>query len=155
MSTHQLSLSEGDIISYVHSVCNSFLLMADKKHIQFSFFSGIDTFSMAFDADKVGKIVMNLLSNAFKFTPEGGRVTVMIEHVAGTPDILEIKIADTGIGISDVDKEHIFERFYQGSKKEGSTGLGLAIADSICRLQHLNIKYYFEQNEHCFEISQS
>ena len=46
MSTHQLSLSEGDIISYVHSVCNSFLLMADKKHIQFSFFSGIDTFSM-------------------------------------------------------------------------------------------------------------
>ena len=60
MSTHQLSLSEGDIISYVHSVCNSFLLMADKKHIQFSFFSGIDTFSMAFDADKVGKIVMNL-----------------------------------------------------------------------------------------------
>ena len=47
MSTHQLSLSEGDIISYVHSVCNSFLLMADKKHIQFSFFSGIDTFSVA------------------------------------------------------------------------------------------------------------
>ena len=44
--------------------------MADKKHIQFSFFSGIDTFSMAFDADKVGKIVMNLLSNAFKFTPK-------------------------------------------------------------------------------------
>ena len=37
-------------------------------------------------------------------------------------------------------------------KKEGSTGLGLAIADSICRLQHLNIRYYFEQEEHCFEI---
>ena len=130
MSTHQLSLSEGDIISYVHSVCNSFLLMADKKHIQFSFFSGIDTFSMAFDADKVGKIVMNLLSNAFKFTPEGGRVTVMIEHVAGTPDILEIKIADTGIGISDVDKEHIFERFYQAGHKgvEETTGNGIGLS---------------------------
>ena len=51
-----------------------------------------------------------------------------------------------------IDEEHIFERFYQGSKKEGSTGLGLAIADSICRLQHLNIRYYFEQEEHCFEI---
>ena len=51
-----------------------------------------------------------------------------------------------------LDEEHIFERFYQGSKKEGSTGLGLAIADSICRLQHLNIRYYFEQEEHCFEI---
>ena len=130
MSTHQLSLSEGDIISYVHSVCNSFLLMADKKHIQFSFFSGIDTFSMAFDADKVGKIVMNLLSNAFKFTPEGGRVTVMIEHVAGTPDMLEIKIADTGIGISDVDKEHIFERFYQADHKgvEETTGNGIGLS---------------------------
>ena len=130
MSTHQLSLSEGDIISYVHSVCNSFLLMADKKHIQFSFFSGIDTFSMAFDADKVGKIVMNLLSNAFKFTPEGGRVTVMIEHVTGTPDTLEIKIADTGIGISDVDKEHIFDRFYQADHKgvEETTGNGIGLS---------------------------
>lgn len=146
MSTHQLSLSEGDIISYVHSVCNSFLLMADKKHIQFSFFSGIDTFSMAFDADKVGKIVMNLLSNAFKFTPEGGRVTVMIEHVTGTPDILEIKIADTGIGISDVDKEHIFERFYQANHKgvEETTGngIGLSLVRDFVTLHEGEVKVF-------------
>lgn len=146
MSTHQLSLSEGDIISYVHSVCNSFLLMADKKHIQFSFFSGIDTFSMAFDADKVGKIVMNLLSNAFKFTPEGGRVTVMIEHVAGTPDILEIKIADTGIGISDVDKEHIFERFYQaghkGVEETTGNGIGLSLVRDFVTLHEGEVKVF-------------
>ena len=42
--------------------------------------------------------------------------------------------------------------FYQGSKKEGSTGLGLAIADSICKLQHLTLRYYFEKDEHCFEL---
>lgn len=146
MSTHQLSLSEGDIISYVHSVCNSFLLMADKKHIQFSFFSGIDTFSMAFDADKVGKIVMNLLSNAFKFTPEGGRVTVMIEHVTGTPDILEIKIADTGIGISDVDKEHIFERFYQadhkGVEETTGNGIGLSLVRDFVTLHEGEVKVF-------------
>ena len=146
MSTHQLSLSEGDIISYVHSVCNSFLLMADKKHIQFSFFSGIDTFSMAFDADKVGKIVKNLLSNAFKFTPEGGRVTVMIEHVAGTPDILEIKIADTGIGISDVDKEHIFERFYQaghkGVEETTGNGIGLSLVRDFVTLHEGEVKVF-------------
>ena len=146
MSTHQLSLSEGDIISYVHSVCNSFLLMADKKHIQFSFFSGIDSFSMAFDADKVGKIVMNLLSNAFKFTPEGGRVTVMIEHVAGTPDILEIKIADTGIGISDVDKEHIFERFYQaghkGVEETTGNGIGLSLVRDFVTLHEGEVKVF-------------
>ena len=146
MSTHQLSLSEGDIISYVHSVCNSFLLMADKKHIQFSFFSGIDTFSMAFDADKVGKIVMNLLSNAFKFTPEGGRVTVMIEHVTGTPDTLEIKIADTGIGISDVDKEHIFERFYQaghkGVEETTGNGIGLSLVRDFVTLHEGEVKVF-------------
>ena len=146
MSTHQLSLSEGDIISYVHSVCNSFLLMADKKHIQFSFFSGIDTFSMAFDADKVGKIVMNLLSNAFKFTPEGGRVTVMIEHVAGTPDMLEIKIADTGIGISEVDKEHIFERFYQaghkGVEETTGNGIGLSLVRDFVTLHEGEVKVF-------------
>ena len=146
MSTHQLSLSEGDIISYVHSVCNSFLLMADKKHIQFSFFSGIDTFSMAFDADKVGKIVMNLLSNAFKFTPEGGRVTVMIEHVTGTPDTLEIKIADTGIGISDVDKEHIFDRFYQadhkGVEETTGNGIGLSLVRDFVTLHEGEVKVF-------------
>ena len=146
MSTHQLSLSEGDIISYVHSVCNSFLLMADKKHIQFSFFSGIDTFSMAFDADQVGQIVMNLLSNAFTFTPEGGRVTVMIEHVAGTPDILEIKIADTGIGISDVDKEHIFERFYQaghkGVEETTGNGIGLSLVRDFVTLHEGEVKVF-------------
>ena len=143
MSTHQLSLSEGDIISYVHSVCNSFLLMADKKHIQFSFFSGIDTFSMAFDADKVGKIVMNLLSNAFKFTPEGGRVTVMIEHVTGTPDTLEIKIADTGIGISDVDKEHIFDRFYhKGVEETTGNGIGLSLVRDFVTLHEGEVKVF-------------
>lgn len=146
MSTHQLSLSEGDIISYVHSVCNSFLLMADKKHIQFSFFSGIDTFSMAFDADKVGKIVMNLLSNAFKFTPDGGRVTVMVEHVSGTPDILEIKISDTGIGISDEDKEHIFERFYQadhkGIEETTGNGIGLSLVRDFVTLHEGEVKVF-------------
>ncbi len=129
MSGHQLSLSEGDIVAYVHEVCNSFLLMAGKKHIQFSFFSGIDSFTTAFDADKVGKIVMNLLSNAFKYTPEGGRVNVMLEHVEGEEEMIELKVSDTGIGISDEDKKHIFERFYQAGHKgmEESTGSGIGL----------------------------
>ena len=130
MSGHQLSLSEGDIMPYIHEVCNSFLLMADKKHIQFSFFSGVESFSMAFDADKIGKVVMNLLSNAFKYTPEGGRVTVMLEHVEGENEMLEIKVSDTGIGISDADKERIFDRFYQTSHKgmEETTGSGIGLS---------------------------
>ena len=138
MSGHQLSLSEGDIVEYVHEVCNSFLLMADKKHIQFSFFSGVECFPMAFDADKIGKVVMNLLSNAFKYTPEGGRVNVILEHVEGEAECMEIKVSDTGIGIPDADKEHIFERFYQaghkGMEEITGSGIGLNLVRDFVRL---------------------
>ena len=139
MSSHHLSLSEGDIISYIQGVCDSFLLMADKKQIHFSFFSSVDHFTMAFDADKMGKIVMNLLANAFKFTPEGGRVTVMLEHIQEDKELIEIKVADTGIGISDVDKEHIFDRFYQTENKDmgenaGGTGIGLSLVHDFVTL---------------------
>ena len=65
---------------------------------------------------------------------------------------LKIKIADTGIGISDVDKEHIFDRFYQGAKKEGSTGLGLAVVDAVCRLYGLKIAYSHADGRHCFTV---
>lgn len=133
MSGHQLSLSEGDIVSYIREVCNSFLLMADKKHIQFSFFSGVESFPMAFDADKIGKVVMNLLSNAFKYTPDGGRVTVMLEHVEGERETMEIKVSDTGIGIPDTDKERIFERFYQTEHKGAGETTGSGIGLSLVR----------------------
>ncbi|MDN0072466.1 two-component regulator propeller domain-containing protein [Bacteroides caecigallinarum] len=131
MSKHKLSLSEGDIVTFIHGVCDSFLLMAEKKDIQFSFFSGVETFSMAFDADKIGKIIMNLLSNAFKFTPRGGRINVIIDRIENE-NILEIRVSDTGIGISDADKEHIFDRFYQSDNKnteqQESTGTGIGLS---------------------------
>ncbi|MDD3037661.1 HAMP domain-containing sensor histidine kinase [Bacteroides sp.] len=90
-------------------------------------------------------LLTNLLRNAFVHNVDGGHIRIEITKY-------NIIFRNTGVDYP-LDKEHIFERFYQGSKKEGSTGLGLAIADSICRLQHLKLKYYFEQHEHCFEIS--
>ena len=51
-----------------------------------------------------------------------------------------------------MDSRHIFERFYQGKKKEGSTGLGLALADSICKMQGIYLHYYYREGEHCFEV---
>ena len=146
MSGHHLSLSEGDIVGYIHEVCNSFLSMADKKHIRFSFFSGVDAFSMAFDADKIGKVVMNLLSNAFKFTPEGGRVTVMLEYVEGDSNVFEIKVSDTGIGIPDGEKEHIFERFYQtehkGQDEMTGSGIGLSLVRDFVRLHDGTVEVF-------------
>ena len=90
-----------------------------------------------------------MIDNAVKYSPVNKEIQVTIKALE---DEMLVQVQDNGEGISKEDINHIFERFYQGSKKEGSTGLGLAIADSICRLQHLNIRYYFEQEEHCFEI---
>ncbi len=94
---------------------------------------------MAFDADKMSKVLNNLLSNAVKFTPAAGKVTVSVrqrdtyvELPVKTRQVVEIAVADTGCGISDADKLHIFDRFYQVNnhmdKIFGGSGLGLNIA---------------------------
>ena len=126
-----LSLSEGDMVSFVQNICNSFLMLSEKKGVHLTFHSDVDSLNMAFDADKIGKIVMNLLSNAFKFTPNGGLVTVSLQLPDNRPDVLEIKVADTGIGIKAEDKEHIFERFYQvehPGEQAASTGSGIGLS---------------------------
>lgn len=131
MAGLHLSLSEGDIVAYVRNICSSFLILSEKKNVHLTFFSAVESLNMAFDEDKVGKIVMNLLSNAFKFTPDAGRVDVSLEILKGSPETLEIKVSDTGSGVKDEDKERIFERFYQ-VKHEGesnqSTGSGIGLS---------------------------
>ena len=106
---------------------------------------------MAFDADKVGKIVMNLLSNAFKFTPEYGSIDVCVEtkkkkERIGLPSIIkkyvEIKIYNTGQTINEENLERIFQRFVrvdEHHEQEGS-GIGLHLAKVITELHHGLIK---------------
>lgn len=91
-------------------------------------------------------LITNLLKNAFVHNIDGGHIRIEITPYSFT-------FRNSGFG-QPLDEKRIFERFYQGAKKEGSTGLGLAIVDSICRLQHIGLKYYFENGEHCFEISE-
>ena len=91
-------------------------------------------------------LITNLLKNAFVHNIDGGHIRIEI-----TPHSFTFR--NSGVG-QPLDEERIFERFYQGAKKEGSTGLGLAIVDSICRLQNIGLRYYFENGEHCFEISE-
>ena len=92
-------------------------------------------------------LLTNLLRNAFVHNVEGGHIRIETTGHRFT-------FRNTAATAVPLDKDHVFDRFYQGNKKEGSTGLGLAIADSICRLQHLGLRYFFENNEHCFEIYQ-
>lgn len=90
---------------------------------------------MLFDADKLEKILSNLLSNALKFTPEGGEVTLAIKKVNS---FLEIRVIDTGIGIPESDLSKIFDRFYtvarKGEKKFEGTGIGLTLVKEFTEL---------------------
>lgn len=139
-----LTLKTGDIIQFVKDICEAFQASMGNK-VALTFFSHVDRLVMSFDDDKVGKIMNNLLSNAFKFTENGGRVDVAVRTVdalaagdAPEEQLLEIKVADTGKGISDEDKKHIFERFYQADNQVenpfGGSGIGLNLVYEFVRL---------------------
>ncbi len=139
----KLNLSRMDIVSFVDNICNSFRILGN-GNITLSFHPTLPKLLMAFDADKVGKIVNNLLSNAYKFTPDGGKIdvtiNVVLQHeVEGVNhDMLRITVADTGKGISDEEKRHVFERFYQVNGTEmqpyGGSGIGLNLVKKFAQL---------------------
>ncbi len=140
IESHKVEMNYGvdDIVRFVSEVCQSFENFGQKQ-VALTFHSDIEHLNMPFDADKKEKIVTNLLSNAFKFTPSGGVVVVSLKVTNGTDRTddaynvpiqqLNIEVADSGCGISDADKPHVFDRFYQahnhGNKPMGGSGIGL------------------------------
>lgn len=133
-----LDAHNGNIVTFVSDIVDSFSRLA-QKHIALTFSTDRESLVIPFDADKINKVLTNLLSNAYKFTPEGGQVQVSmrlrdayVELPAHQPYVLEIMVADTGCGISDADKLHVFDRFYQVRNQQagiaGGSGLGLNIA---------------------------
>lgn len=125
-----LNPTDGDVVSFIRNVCQSFTMLSERNNVTLNFFSPLESLYIRFDEDKMSKIIMNLLGNAFKYTPEGGKVDVTIEKSGSD---LVIKVADTGIGIKDTDKEHIFERFYQGSERSASASVGNGIGLSMVK----------------------
>ena len=91
-----------------------------------------------------GSVVANLLKNAFVHGDEGGEVTVRVAPRRFT-------VCNSGAG-GPLDAGRIFDRFYQGTKKEGSTGLGLAVVDAVCRLYGLKLSYSYKEGRHCFAV---
>lgn len=125
---------KGNLVSFVKSQCDSFNSYSEDKNVSLTFFSNSESLPMYFDADKMGKIVMNLLSNAFKFTPDGGRVDVAVTVMEKT---VTIKVADTGIGISDADKKRIFDCFYQtDTSNSAGSGIGLSLVKEYVKLHN-------------------
>lgn len=134
-----LNPSEGDIVAFARNVCTSFIGLSERKNINLTFYSDTERIRLLFDEDKMEKILMNLLGNAFKFTPAEGRIDVAIQHSGEDRSNLRIQISDTGIGIKDKDKKHIFDRFYQvdddGVSHPGTgSGIGLSMVSEYVKL---------------------
>ena len=137
-----LQLSEGEIVGFVRGVCHSFANLSERKNIRLTFTSSTPELNAMFDEDKLYKSIMNLLSNAFKFTPEGGEVKT---ELSTTPTSVIIKVSDTGIGISDSDKPHVFDRFFQADNAKNDSsmtgnGIGLSMVNEYIKLHNGTIE---------------
>lgn len=133
-----LHLSEGELVGFVRGVCHSFANLSERKNIHLTFTSDAPELNVMFDEDKLYKSIMNLLSNAFKFTPEGGEVKV---GLMTSPTAVDIQVSDTGIGISDSDKAHVFERFFQAENAKADSsmtgnGIGLSMVNEYVKLHN-------------------
>lgn len=131
----KLLLSYGDIVSLVKDICSSFRIKAEKENVRLFFLPMEERVDTMFDKDKTTKILMNLLSNAFKYTDAGGYIHVQLEVLENN---IVITVKDNGVGISEEDKKYIFDRFYQSKTQKRSTigsGIGLHIVREYVRLQ--------------------
>jgi signal transduction histidine kinase/ligand-binding sensor domain-containing protein/DNA-binding response OmpR family regulator len=138
-----LQPTEGDIIQFINEVTCSFSDLSEMKNIALSFSANTERFSTFFDKDKLEKILFNLLSNAFKYTPRNGAITVAVTYkpkVASQESAIEINVSDTGIGIAPDKQEQIFERFFQNDVPANithpGTGIGLAITKEFVKLHN-------------------
>ncbi|MBO9200713.1 MULTISPECIES: hybrid sensor histidine kinase/response regulator transcription factor [Niastella] len=146
--------SMGDIVSFVKEITCSFTDMAGAKHIHFNFSNSIESLQISFDPDKLERILFNLLSNAFKFTPEHGSIQVIVGQ---EEQFVSIMVKDSGIGIPQGDQDKIFERFFQhdipGSILNQGSGIGLAISKEFVRLHQGTISVTSEPGKGtCFTV---
>lgn len=146
--------SLGDIVAFVKEVSHSFTDMAGAKHINLNFTTDIPSLQISFDSDKLERILFNLLSNAFKFTPEYGNIEVIVNMQL---QYVSIQVKDSGIGIPVEDQDKIFERFFQhdvpGSILNQGSGIGLAISKEFVRLHQGTISVTSEPGKGtCFTV---
>jgi heavy metal sensor kinase len=121
-----------DFAELARTTADQMRLLAEEKHISVVC-NGTEPVEVDADPSRLKQVVVNLLDNAIKYTPEGGKVSISVTRRDGRA-ILEV--ADSGIGIASPDLPHIFDRFYRAdkarSRQMGGTGLGLSIVRSIC-----------------------
>lgn len=126
----KLNSKAGNITLFVNDTVTLFKEVFAQKNINFSFDGGDKTILMRFDGEKIGKVLNNLLSNSYKFTPQNGTINVCIER-DDTKHEIRISVSDSGIGIQKEEREKVFDRFYQVDNKyydaNGLSGSGIGL----------------------------
>lgn len=124
-----------NLVELINEICEAFKERAQVREIDFSTRYASPVIRFSIDEDKFEKILSNLLSNAFKFTPNGGKIEVV---VARSETVVEIHVIDNGIGIPEADRERIFEIFYKVDGvhpyENKSSGIGLALTKELVEL---------------------
>lgn len=148
----KLELSRGNIVTFLEKVLYMFREMSADKKIDLKLYSALDQADIYFDADKIEKILFNLLSNAFRHTPEEGTISVMVSNTyiteeelenddsGGSGEYVQIVVRDTGSGIEEGKKEKLFDRFYQAKPSDyvtkSGSGIGLALSRELIKIHH-------------------
>jgi len=145
----RIQASKNDILLFTKTLCSHFESLAAEKNIQVFFnkqdLNKVDLqepIELFFDAEKLQKILTNLISNAVKFTPNGGKIAIDVRVTTGNDafhtECAELIVSNTGDGIPEDKMEHVFDRFYQvedSSKREyEGTGIGLALVKELIEL---------------------
>ena len=126
-----LEAAEGDVIRFIKEVSLFFNALAEKKGINYTFRSEPPRVLLWLDRDQLEKVLFNLLSNAFKYTPDGGTISISCTLVPNREE-LRVTIFNNGPEIPEDDLDHLFDRFYQSrTLKSKGTGIGLSIAKSV------------------------
>lgn len=123
-------VQEGEVARFIQILFISFESLAASRGIEMMFSSTHEDVLGFFDPDKLEKIITNIISNAIKHTPEGGRVSLQVSNANG---LLDIRIEDQGRGMTDTEVQRIFDRYYQAGNLDG-TGVGLTLVKELVDL---------------------
>ena len=141
----EMHLSEFNIRDCMKEWAEAFRTLAYRKHITFRFNAEDGDYNIIADAEMMERITYNLLSNAFKFTPENGCINIYISRT--NDDKISMKFTDTGVGMPAEHVKHIFESFYQIDVHHAGSGIGLALVKAFVEMHHGNINV--ESSEGC------
>lgn len=132
----------GNIIQFIKDIYLQFKELSTTKNIDFTLETSVDYLLINYDHDMMYKIINNLLSNAFKFTPQNGHIQLTVNKAdRNDKEYIMIEVSDTGCGIDEKDLPHIFERFYQikDDNAPAGSGIGLHLVKEYARLHNGDI----------------